>query len=248
MEQGGSNWKQELSLTHVRAFMLGQDCDANVQLATCNFIEKALEIFSQTDPLLVKDLIKDLKKLVDHPMLELRKKVYSILKSMCLDSRLSYSEAFELLMNGLADTDVTIVSDIRIFLETHWLKKFSHETQERVQFLLEKVLTETSQDAFINVLCDLTLAHTENSPTLKKDLFDQPLANLMEFQKMEINTDWRSQFGQDLAAPMFAETLASTQSSSLTHASGKGSFFFGNRLGMPYLKHMYLFIVLSLKI
>ena len=113
-------------------------------------------------------------------------------------------------MNGLTDANLTIATNVRIFLQDHWLKKFT-VTQERIQFLLEKALTPTSQGSFINVFCDLTLSYTEASPTLKKDLFDQPLANLMQFRKIDINTYWRSQFGADVAAPMFAETLASTQ-------------------------------------
>ena len=152
-------------------------------------------------------------------MLDLRKQVYGILQSICLDPRLPYPNAFELLMNGLSDSDVSIATDIRTFLQNHWLKNYN-ETQERIQFLLEKALTDTSQDVFVNVFCDLTLAHAETSLTLKKDLFNQPLANLMEFHKMDINTDWRSQFGHDVAAPMFAETLSSTQSNSYSSQSG----------------------------
>ena len=59
VEQGGSTWKQELSLTRSRICLLGQGCDASGQLAALTFIGKAIEEFKHNNYDLVNDLIND---------------------------------------------------------------------------------------------------------------------------------------------------------------------------------------------
>ena len=210
--QSGS-WKKELSMTNIKNYIHGKGCNTKVQLAALGFVEKIVNMFVHSEPNLAQELLLDLKSLVHHSWIEIRRKVQQILQLLWLEKVENVSQ---LIMNGLTDSDATIAKETVDFVNEHFLKRLD-KTTDRIKFLLKNILQPTCKDAFLSIFCDLSLAHTETSHLIKKVLF----ISLSEQKPIQFDIDpsWRSQFGQSIAAPMFAETLSSTQSSQKSSGS-----------------------------
>lgn len=208
--ESGGDWKKELGMVNIRQYLTAKaGCNSDTQQAALKVMGKAVKLFHLECPELTQEFMGDLQDLTSHTEVSIRQDVYSIVQWLFLAK---VDGAKELLLQGLTDPDPTMVKLTTNFLEdNHINPKTGSNTVPRLELIVTDLLAENSEDAFLNICSDLALRLAEKSPEFTRKIYPDPLGQCV-FQEQQIDTSWRSQFDSGVLAPMYTETLGSSQS------------------------------------
>ncbi len=221
--QEGSEWKKELEIVDIKKYLVGQNNEVN-QLAALTFFEAVTRKICDLKPLVISSYMDILSStFTTHHSVECRTKLFDIMKFIYLKSSnnaMLKSKAKAILLRGLSDQNPEIVGSLTEFFRSDDLDGLGVATMPRLAALFGSLLTDESEDAFLNVCPDLMLSLAETTPDYKREVYGEPLDQCV-FSEMNIDTSWRSQFETSSIAPMFAETMAMTQMSQTMSSQGQ---------------------------
>ena len=157
VSSGVSTWPIELGMIGIKNYILGKHCNYPTQLAALDAYNDAAKIFYHQHPDLVQDFIKNLSKLILHPMKEIRQKSNQTLKWMTTKE---IPNARDILLSSLNDEDPTIVTSTVNFIKEYLQNEQSSPTISKLESI-SNLLVDKSEDAFLCLSCELLIGQTE---------------------------------------------------------------------------------------